>query len=156
MDFIVNGILCETRPEKSKEEKYRDIMNFLDLKTAGKEFPGRGYGREDPKAVLGSSVRYVREAIRYTQDELGMVLGIGQAEVSYIENGCRMITTPEILTLFDYVPDINKEAFFGGRSRFTRPTDQKYIYVCSLLNQYGFECLSDQLDLLIGHTRYHI
>ena len=156
MDFIVNGILCETRPEKTKEEKYRDIMNFLDLRTIVKESPGRGYNRNDPRAALGESVRIVRETIRYTQDELGMILGIKQAEISHIENGCRMITTRELLTLFDYVPDINKNLFFGDRRTITRPTDQKYIYVCSLLNPNGFEFLSTQLDLLMNHPGYHI
>ena len=156
MDFIVNGILCETRPEKSKEEKLREIMLFLDRRYAEQRPAGTGPGLQDARITLGNSVRAVREGIRHTQEELGMVLGIKQAEVSYIENGCRMITTPEILTLFDYVPDINKEAFFGGSSRFARPTDQKYIYACSLLNSYGFDFLSDQLDLLIGRSRYHI
>ena len=156
MDFIVNGILCETRPGRTKEEKLREIMTFLDRRYAEQRPAGTGPGLQDARITLGNSVRAVREGIRHTQEELGMVLGIKQAEVSYIENACRMITIQEILNLFDYVPDINKEVFFGGRSRFTRPTDQKYIYVCSLLNQYGFECLSDQLDLLMGHPRYHI
>jgi transcriptional regulator with XRE-family HTH domain len=156
MDFIVNGILCETRPEKTKEEKLREIMIFLNRKYAGQEPAGSGPGCEETMVILGNSVRAVRENIRHTQEELGMVLGIRQSEVSYIENACRMITIQEILNLFDYVPDINKEIFFGGRNRYTRPTDQKYIYVCSMLNPYGFEFLSDQLDLLMDHPRYHI
>lgn len=156
MDFIVNGILCETRPEKTKEEKYREIMNFLDLEAVRKESAVRGYDRDDPRVAIGESVRIVRETIRYTQDELGMILGIKQAEISHIENGCRMITTHEILTLFDYVPDIDKNVFFGGRKNLIRPTDQKYIYVCSLLNPNGFEFLNAQLDLLMGHPGYHI
>ncbi|MCR5440947.1 MAG: helix-turn-helix domain-containing protein [Lachnospiraceae bacterium] len=156
MDFIVNGILCETRPGRTKEEKLREIMTFLDLKYSAQGSSEAWPGPEDARIILGNSVRSVRERIKHTQDELAMILGIRQAEVSYIENGCRMITTQEILKLFDYVPDINKEIFFGGKSRFTRPTDQKYIYACSLLNSYGFDCLSDQLDLLIGQLRYHI
>lgn len=156
MDFIVNVMLCETRPEKTKEEKYRNIMNFLDLKCACRDVTPGGTGPADPKIILGGSVRTVRETIKYTQDELGLLLGIGQPEVSNIENGYRMITSQEILTLFDYIPDINKEAFFGGRRTNPRPTDQKYIYACSLLGSYGFEFLNDQLDLLITHHRYHI
>lgn len=155
MDFFVCGILCETRPKMTKEEKYSAIMKFLEGRSDTREDPVRAEVSEELKITLGNNVRIIRERINHTQYELGMVLGIDQPEVSYIENGCRMITTPEIVRLFDYVPDINKNVFFGIRNPFGRPTDQKYIYVCSMLNSYGFEVLSDHLDLLMAHSRYH-
>ncbi len=155
MDFIVCGILCEIRPKMTKEEKYSAIIKFLEGRPGIREYPVRPEGSEELKITLGNNVKIIRESINHTQDELGMVLGIDQPAVSNIENGNRMITTPEIVRLFGYVPDINKNAFFGMGNPAARPTDQKYIYVCSMLNTYGYEVLSDHLDLLMTHSRYH-
>ena len=156
MDFIVNGILCETRPELSREEKFRNIRRFTEKYYALEEAMKPMELHESINISIGKSLRTVRETIKHTQSELGEALGLDQTTISCMENGRQPINAPELYRLFDYVPDINKNAFFGRSGRVVRPTDQKYIYVCSLLNPDGFELLSYQLDLLIGHPRFHI
>ena len=156
MDFIVNGILCETRPCMSREERAGNIRKFTEKYYALEESVKPLDLQGSINIALGRSLRSVRENIRHTQDELSEVLGTTQSAISFMENGRQPISAFELYRLFDYVPDIDKNIFFGRTGRYTRPTDQKYIYVCSFLNQYGFEFLSDQLDILINRSAYHI
>ena len=156
MDFIVNGILCETRPEQSREQKYRKIMGFLDRYQNIQNPGSRSSVQNSLRFTLGNNLRTIRDNLRFTQDEMGMVLGVNQSDISSMEHGNKLITTAEICRLFEFIPDVNAKVFFGYKSDLRRPTDLKYIYVCSRLNALGFEYLNEQLKFVSGISKYLI
>ena len=156
MDYFIDGIICEKWPERSTEETLRGIMEFNE-----QDFIIRGTGRYEPNLVdlrkeMGKNLQILRNNINHTQDQLGMVLGVNQSDISNIENGNRMLTVPKIRMLSCYVPDIDLNVLFGKKSKFKRPTDQKYYFVCSILNPIGFDYLNDQLSILMNIPRFHI
>lgn len=51
----------------------------------------------DFKRAMGAVLSGYRGELRYSQREMGMLLGVGQRTISEIENGTRMLTAVEII-----------------------------------------------------------
>lgn len=56
----------------------------------------------DPK-VIGAKVKSIRELLGQNQEEFSVLLGISRVQVSYIENGSRVINLEKLEMLCDLV-----------------------------------------------------
>ena len=104
---------------------------------------------------IGSRIRSIREDMKYSQDEFGMLLGLSQAEVSYLENGARELSSTKLYIL-------NLFLIYRDRTEllelFTREDDNlnsRLLAIFPTLNNDGLAFLCHMLDYLENNSLFH-
>jgi transcriptional regulator with XRE-family HTH domain len=67
----------------------------------------------DPVVIFGKRVREVREARRWTQEELADRSGLTSVQISRVERGAREIRLTTLLRLIDAL-DVNPDKLLRG------------------------------------------
>ena len=91
-------------------KKIRSIIEELGLH---RENVKLGYWSEDYYVDLGKKVRRQRTSLKMSQEELGMLWGVSQAEVSNIELGNRKISVQQLFLLKMLKPSMDLNRLLG-------------------------------------------
>lgn len=136
-------------------EVIRTIREFWEEKIGCSEEAKYELVCEQLNIEIGNRIRTIREAINFSQDEFGMLLGLSQAEVSYLENGVRELSSAKlyILNMFLSFRDMNElfELFLLADDSLSMRLSAIYPN----LNKKGIEFLDHQLSYLESNPFFH-
>ncbi|MCR4793207.1 MAG: helix-turn-helix domain-containing protein [Lachnospiraceae bacterium] len=106
---------------------------------------------EDYVLEVGDRFRAFREDLHFSQDRIGLLMGVSQSTVSKMERGTVDITLRQIYLLKKYFPSFDSVGMLGKELFSGDPLDQKYISLKSALNTYGLNALMHNMDAIANN-----
>ena len=113
-----------------------------------------GYWSGEYFIDLGKRVRMERNSLRLSQEELGMLWGVTQAEVSNIELGNRKITVDQLFLLKMLEPSLDMNTLLGFYMTKRNRLDEEFRLLTKKLNTEGVEVVLKLLEAIRNSGSY--
>jgi len=91
----------------------KNIRSIIEQLDRHRKNASCGYLSAEYYVDLGKKVRYQRTALKLSQEELGMLWGVSQAEVSNIELGNRKVSVEQLFLLKMLRPSMDLNSLLG-------------------------------------------
>ncbi len=153
----MQGKMRRVKSAKNKDERMmitRNIRAVTEYFTRLRSERSHGISGNGFYIDLGKRIESKRLNLNMSQDDLGMLWGVTQSEVSNIERGKRKVSPEQISMLKFYDSSIDLNELLGCNLTETDELNENFRAITSRLNSEGIHTVKKILEMSIDSDLY--